>query len=188
TPEKARSHAPGYVHARGLGSCGGSGAVWYAQHDYQQGIGDRFQVVGPLEHGDVLPQVPLVDAPERPQEVPQPRPQPFHRVVMDLADPVPVVVSCPLPLSRRVADGGMAPAPLRQVRVRRPLVRVHHRPQRRVVLPHPPPPRRGTPPPPAPFCPPPPPPAPPGPRPRSPPGAPAPSGDRRPPPRGAGRC
>ena len=89
-----------------------------AQEGPQELVGHRLEVVGPLEDRHVLRQVPLVHAPERPQEVPQPRPDPLQRVAVHLADPVAVVV--PRPLARRVADrrvpaarspaGGRSPA------------------------------------------------------------------------------
>src|SRR3954471_3992832 len=72
----------------------------------------------------------LVHAPERPEEVPQPRPQPFQRVVVDLADPIPVVV--PRPLTGRVADRRVQPPYPGQPVVPAPLVGedTHHRPGR----------------------------------------------------------
>src|SRR3954454_17696360 len=72
----------------------------------------------------------LVYTAERPEEVPQPRPQPLQRVVVDLADPVPVVV--PRPLTGRVADRGVRPAHRGQSVVPAPLVGedARHRPGR----------------------------------------------------------
>ena len=59
------------------------------------------EVVRPLEHGDVLGQIALVDAAERAQEVAQPRPDALHGVAMGFADAVAVVVAGVL--ARRVA-------------------------------------------------------------------------------------
>ena len=54
-------------------------------------------------------QVLFVYAAERPEEVPQPRPQPLQRVVVDLADPVTVVVPT---IDEFTADLGDTPVDL----------------------------------------------------------------------------
>jgi hypothetical protein len=71
-----------------------------------------------------------VHAPEWLEEVPQPRPQPFQRVVVDLADPVPVVL--PRRLTHYVADRQIQPAHTGQPVVPAPLVgeQAHFRPGR----------------------------------------------------------
>jgi hypothetical protein len=61
-------------------------------------------VVAPLEDRHVLVQVLLAHAPERPQEVPQPGPQPLQRVDVDLADAV-AVVPRPARCRRRASSG-----------------------------------------------------------------------------------
>ena len=84
----------------------------------------RLDVEAPLENRHVLVEVYLVHTAERPQEVPQPRPDPFQRVVVHLADPVAIVVPRPLPRGwqtvawrRPIADSPFTP----------PLIRVHRR-------------------------------------------------------------
>src|SRR5262249_3916756 len=49
--------------------------------------GHLLEVVTPLENHNILMQINLVHSPERPQEVAQPRPDPFRRVVVHLANP-----------------------------------------------------------------------------------------------------
>lgn len=74
---------------------------------------------------DVLPEKPFADAAERPKEVAQARPEPFHRVAMDLTDAVTVVVARPLAVaSLAVMDGAMGTARARQLIVRGPFVGV----------------------------------------------------------------
>src|SRR4051794_34378796 len=51
----------------------------------------------------------LVHSPERPEEVPQPRPQPLQSIVVDLGDPVTIVVL--RPLAGHVADRRVLPPP-----------------------------------------------------------------------------
>jgi len=65
-------------------------------------IGHAHEVMRPLEHGDVLGEVFLVDAPERAREVTQPGPHPLQGVAMHLAEAVPVVVPGVFP--PRMAD------------------------------------------------------------------------------------
>ena len=88
-------------------------------------IGHALEVMRPLEHGDVLGEVFLVDAPEGPQEVAQPGPNPFHGVAMHFADAVPVVVPGVFPL--RVADRAVPPARGRHPVVGRRFVGVERR-------------------------------------------------------------
>src|SRR5262249_51058027 len=61
----------------------------------------------------------------RPEPTPQQRPEPFEGVDVDLAEPVPVVI--PGELTRRVADGAVRVAPLRQPGVDVVLIREHRR-------------------------------------------------------------
>src|SRR4051812_36037440 len=81
--------------------------------------------MAPLENDKVVFHVCLAHTREWPEEVPQPRPDPFHRVAMLLADAVSVVVPRELAsvmVHRRVP----AVATARRV-VPVPLVHVHHR-------------------------------------------------------------
>src|SRR5258708_14929288 len=89
----------------------------------------------PLKERHVLRQIPLAHPAERPQEVPQPRPQALLRVAMDLTYPIPVAVERPRPFRPRVIDRPMDPTvPLADAVVPVPLVGVHRRlPQSRVV-------------------------------------------------------
>ena len=75
-----------------FGSWGRAGPRPQADERSEKLIRHPLDVVPPLEDRDVLVQLPLAHAPERPQEVAQPRPQPRQRVVVDLADAVAVVV------------------------------------------------------------------------------------------------
>jgi hypothetical protein len=61
--------------------------------------------MSPLEDRHILVQIPLADAPERPQEVPQACPQPLQRVALDLAHPVAIGVDRPGALGPRLIDG-----------------------------------------------------------------------------------
>ncbi len=70
---------------------------WMTPQEQGHEIGrGGLEVVRPLEDGDVLRQVLFVDAPEGPQEITQPRPDPFGGVAVDLADAVAVIVARPL--------------------------------------------------------------------------------------------
>ena len=53
--------------------------------DSQETLGHLLKVVGPLNHGDILGQILLVDASEGPEEIPQTGPNPFHGVAVDFA-------------------------------------------------------------------------------------------------------
>ena len=71
-----------------------------------------FQVVGPFEDGYVLCQILFMNTPERPQEMPQPGPTPFHSIAVYFSHPISIVVSGILAVRRaprvmsppRVAD------------------------------------------------------------------------------------
>jgi hypothetical protein len=54
---------------------------------------------------NVLLQVHLVHAPERAEEIAEPRPEPLDGVVMNLADAVTVIVTRPLAFARCMAYG-----------------------------------------------------------------------------------
>src|SRR3712207_4240443 len=99
-----------------------------ATPDTQQGsqefVCHCLDIVGPQEDRHVLRQVDLVDPAEHPQVIPQPRPDPLHRVVMDLPDAVAVVV--PRPLAGRMADRRVPAADLRQAARGGPFIRVGH--------------------------------------------------------------
>jgi len=88
-----------------------------------------------LEDRHVLCQEPLAQTPERPQEVPHPRPQSLQRVAVHLADPVAIGVNGPGALGSRVIDGPMNSAvALADAVLAVPLIGVHRRlPQARVV-------------------------------------------------------
>src|SRR5438477_7695421 len=75
-----------------IGSCNQFGGSRASKQYPQELVGDLLDVVAPLENDNVLFQVHFVHTPERSGEVPQPRPDPFHRVAMHLADAVTVVV------------------------------------------------------------------------------------------------
>src|SRR5512144_2046345 len=64
------------------GSCRASGGLSDPQEGSEKSQRRPLDVVGPLEQGHILVQVLLAHAPERPQEVPQPRPQPLQRVAI----------------------------------------------------------------------------------------------------------
>src|SRR3954465_7356068 len=68
----------------------------------------------------------LADSSKDPQVVPQSGPDPLQGIVVHLADPVAVIVSCPL--VGDVTDGRMSEAQLLEMIVGRPLVAVDHRP------------------------------------------------------------
>src|SRR3954452_18627686 len=98
-------------------------------------------VVHDLEEAEVGRQLLLGDAPVRPQPGAQERPDPFHRVDVDLAEPVAVLVAGVFPAG--VADGLVLVTPLFQAAVDVVLVGVDegargdagpdHRPDRRLL-------------------------------------------------------
>src|SRR5512135_72416 len=91
----------------------------------QELVGDRLEVVRPLENDDVLFSVRFVDTPGRPEEVPKPRPDPLHGVAVHLSDPVAVIVPrefAPIMVHRRMPS---AAAAQRVVPV--PVIGVHRR-------------------------------------------------------------
>jgi len=83
------------------------------------------EVVKALVKSDVQVETPLAHTTEGTEEVAQSEPVPFHRVAVDLAHAVAIVVACPL-LALGV-DGEARPVVIAQVVVRVPLVRVHVR-------------------------------------------------------------
>src|SRR5260370_32509471 len=97
-----QSGGAGPIGTRKVGSWARIGAGPFAAQGLDERRRDPLDLVGPLEDGDVAPQVPLADPAERPQEVAQPRPHPLTGVVVHLAHTVPVVVPRPLPRPRRV--------------------------------------------------------------------------------------
>ena len=80
-------------------------------------------------NGKVLLEVHLVHAPERAQEIAQAGPEPFDGVVVNLADAVAILITRPLALTRRVADGDVDAIGLAQMAVGAPLVGVDDRPR-----------------------------------------------------------
>jgi hypothetical protein len=64
-----------------------------------------FEIESVFKHSDVLCQIALVDASERPEEIPQPCPEPFARVAMNFIDAVTVVIAGKFPGA--VGDGAM---------------------------------------------------------------------------------
>src|SRR3954447_23070497 len=85
TPSRPRYH-------KAFGSCNQLGGSRAAEEHPQELVGHLLEVVCPLENDDILFQVYFVHAPERPEEVPQPGPDPLQRVAMDLADAIAVVI------------------------------------------------------------------------------------------------
>src|SRR4051794_28928614 len=65
-----------------VGSCNKFGGPRASEQHLEELVGHHLEVVGPFEDDDVLLQVHLVHAPERAEEVPQPRPDPLERVAM----------------------------------------------------------------------------------------------------------
>src|SRR5215211_3730081 len=88
----------------------------------KQGSAATAGVVHELEEAEIERQLVLRDAPVRAQPGAQQRPGPFHRVDVDLAEAVAILVACVLPT--RVADRHVPVAPGRQAGVAGVLVGV----------------------------------------------------------------
>ena len=80
-----------------------------AEQRPQNALSSRPDVVDELEKSQVQRQLLLRDPPVRAQPTPQQRPEPFERVDVRLAEPVPVVIPGVLPLG--VADRAVAVTP-----------------------------------------------------------------------------
>ena len=99
----------------------------------QETEGGCLEVVGPLEDRDVTGQVPFADSAEWANEVAQPRPDAFHRIAVDLANTIAVVISGVLGVRAAVLDLDPQAALLRQGIVGDPLVGVHGGARQRIV-------------------------------------------------------
>src|SRR4051794_8245363 len=75
----------------------------------------RLDLIAPFEDPDVLAQILLVHSAKDAEEVPNTGPDPFHRIVMHLTHPIPVVIAGPLPLARCVTHRGVLPSQLGEV-------------------------------------------------------------------------
>src|SRR3954453_2587948 len=104
---RATSSAP-QSGRRKAGSCNQLGGSRAAEEHPQELVGHRLEVVCPLENDDILFQVYFVHTPERPEEIPQPGPDPLQRVAMDLADAITVVI--PRELASVMVDRRVPPA------------------------------------------------------------------------------
>src|SRR4051812_25040999 len=80
--------------------------------------------MNPLEDCNVMMQVRFTHPPKRAQKIAQSCPEALHSIVVNLAYPVAILISCPLPLSRRVTDLLEAAPILRQRVIGVPLVSV----------------------------------------------------------------
>jgi hypothetical protein len=114
------------VLGKKLGSCAENGDSLCFHQDSEKAICHRLDVVRPQEDRYVLSQVVLADSAKETQVVPQTGPDPFQRIVMHLANPVAVIVSCPLVSD--VANRRVPEPQLLEVGVGRQLVAVDHRP------------------------------------------------------------
>src|SRR4051794_24689442 len=79
----------------------------------------------PLKDRHVMMQVRFTHPPKRTQKIAQPCPDALHRIVVDLAHPITILIPCPLPLARRVTDLLEATPVLRQMVIGMPLISVH---------------------------------------------------------------
>ena len=69
-----------------------------SHHEPQKLGGDGFSVVGPFEDGHVLSQVLFMDAPKRPEEISQPRPDTLHSMAVHFSHSISIIISGILPL------------------------------------------------------------------------------------------
>ena len=75
-----------------------------------------FEVMRPLEHGERLTEIALMNATKRMENITDARPAPFHCIAMDFAHPIAIIVPGPLPRPCRMADGGVeSPGPSKVV-------------------------------------------------------------------------
>ena len=91
-----------------VGSCWNEGVVRLHQHP-EKLPGHALEIMGPLEHRDILGQVLLVHPAKRAQDVAQPRPNAFNGIAVHLGAAVFVGVAGPLPI-------GVVDAPARPPR------------------------------------------------------------------------
>jgi hypothetical protein len=88
---------------------------------------DPFQIMGALKHHDIASQKPLTDATEQAKEIAAAGPNAFHRIVMDFANTITVIVTRPLTASGRMADGLVDTSSGGKVPIGRPLISVDDR-------------------------------------------------------------
>src|SRR5271165_4777568 len=88
-----------------LGSCGQISSDFYSQQCPQEFLRHLLDVITPFKNPYVLVNGAFAHSPEDPEEIPNTGPDPFHRVVVDLPDPITIIISCPLPLARCVTHG-----------------------------------------------------------------------------------
>ena len=86
-----------------------------------------FERVCPFEHRLVLTEIVFADSAERAEEIAQAGPNAFHRVAVNFADTIPIIIASPLALTGHVAHGSMFPARLVQMVVGPPFIRVDNR-------------------------------------------------------------
>ena len=100
----------------------------------REGLRTLIESRHPFKDGLILAQEPLANAREGAQEVPQAGPDPFHRIVMDLVHPIPIIIPCPFAATGCVADRRMGASRRREEVVCLPLVCVDSGTRLRVGL------------------------------------------------------
>src|SRR6266545_4656886 len=83
--------------------------------------------MGTFKHHDVARQKPLTDATEQAKGVSAPGPNAFHRVVMDFANAITVIIARPLAMSRCMANCLVTTASGGEVLIGRPFIGVDDR-------------------------------------------------------------
>jgi hypothetical protein len=78
--------------------------------------------MGAFKHHDVARQKPLIDATEQAEEIAAPGPNAFHRVVMDFANAITVVIARPLAAPWRMANRLVTTASRGEVLIGRPFI------------------------------------------------------------------
>jgi hypothetical protein len=86
-----------------------------------------FERVGPFEHRLVLTEIVFANSAERAEEITQAGPNAFHRVAVNFADTISIIITSPLALTGHVAYGRMFPSRLVQMVVGPPFIRVDNR-------------------------------------------------------------
>ena len=107
------------------GSCWLSGGRHH--HCLYQGRRDPFQIVAAFKHRDVSSQKPFADATEETQEVTAAGPDAFHRVVVDFANTITIIIARPLTAPWRMANRLVTTASGGQVLIGRPFISVDDR-------------------------------------------------------------
>jgi hypothetical protein len=83
--------------------------------------------VATLKHRDVSSQKPFADTTKEPQEIATARPNAFHRVIVDFANAITIIITRPFALSWRMADSPVDTTSGCELPISRPLIGVDDR-------------------------------------------------------------